>query len=403
MSKLPELSQWSATVSSRFPALSKPQAMGLALWSFGMIFVRSCSLSSVAHLLAPLLGHSFNTMRERLRDTYRESNAKSGTHRAQLDVSLCWAPWLAWVLEGWTERKLAIALDATSLGERFVVLAVSVVYRGCAVPVAWKIVKANEKHPWKPEWEALLKQFQGLLPANWMVIVLADRGLYAKWLFEAIVDLKWHPFLRVNIGGSFRPQGLNHWRPFSDFTPAKGCQWQGSGTVFCGKQSQLDCTLLAYWGDAYQDPWLVLTDLAPESANACWYGLRAWIEQGFKRTKRGGWQWQYTRMEDPARAERLWMAIAIATWWLLSVGGDDEAKTDSLSAIKEPVFSLAGGARRQVKGWRLVGIFLRGWCLIMAALMNHQLIPVKPARPEAWPGPPKISPIGEISDSVAIG
>jgi len=38
------------------------------------------------------------------------------------------------------------------------------------------------------------------------------------------------------------------------------------------------------------------------------------MEQGFKRIKRGGWQWQYTRMTDPARAERLWLAIAIATW-----------------------------------------------------------------------------------------
>jgi hypothetical protein len=33
------------------------------------------------------------------------------------------------------------------------------------------------------------------------VIVLADRGLYAKWLFEAIVELNWHPFLRVNTQG----------------------------------------------------------------------------------------------------------------------------------------------------------------------------------------------------------
>jgi hypothetical protein len=30
-------------------------------------------------------------------------------------------------------------------------------------------------------------------------------------------------------------------------------------------------------------------------------------------TERGGWQWQYTRMEDPARAERLWLALALAT------------------------------------------------------------------------------------------
>ena len=174
---------------------------------------------------------------------------------------------------------MAIAMDATSLGDRFVVLAISVVYRGCAVPVAWKVLKAEEKHAWKPEWQALLKRFQGLLPEGWTVIVLADRGLYAKWLFEAIVELKWHPFLRVNTGGLFRREGWYHWQPFSGLVPAKGRRWQGRGTAFRGKDSQLRCTLLGYWGEEHQDPWLVLTDLAPECADACWYGLRAWIER----------------------------------------------------------------------------------------------------------------------------
>ena len=63
--------------------------------------------------------------------------------------------------------------------------------------------------------------------------------------------------------------------------------------------------MLAYWSEGHRDPWLVLTDLSPEVADACWYGLRAWIEPGFKKIKRGGWQWHATRMTDPRRAERL--------------------------------------------------------------------------------------------------
>jgi len=127
----------------RFPSISNPQAMCLALWSFGMIIARSCSLTAVADLLAPLLGQSFNTMRERLRDTYREADAKAGDRRAELDVALCRAPWLAWILDGWEGEQLAIAADATNLGCRFVALVISVVYRGCAVPVAWKILKGG--------------------------------------------------------------------------------------------------------------------------------------------------------------------------------------------------------------------------------------------------------------------
>lgn len=383
MSRHPELYQWIDTVVMRFPALSKPQAVGLALWSFGMVIARSCSLTAVADVLAPLLGQSYNTLRERLRDTYREADAKAGEQRVELNVTECWAPWLAWLLEGWSGRQLAIAIDATSLSNRFVVLVISIVYRGCAVPVAWKVLKAEEKHAWKPEWLALLKRFQGLLPKNWMVIVLADRGLYAKWLFAAIVELKWHPFLRVNSQNWFRPEGYFHWQPFFCFVPAKGFRWQGRGTAFKGKKSQLRCTLLGYWGEAYQDPWFVLTDLAPECADACWYGLRSWIEQGFKRSKRSGWQWQHTRMADPRRAERLWMAMAIATWWLLSVGAEAEAESDTPLAINEPL--APGAARRRGKRWRIVGIFLHGLSLIIAALLNHQLLPVKPGRPEAWP------------------
>jgi hypothetical protein len=248
MSRHPGLYQWIDTIVMRFPSFSKPQALGLALWSFGMVIARSCSLTAVADVLAPLMGQSYNTLRERLSDTYRDAGAKAGEQRAELDINECYAPLLAWLLDGWSGQQMAIAMDATSLGDCFVVLAISVVYRGCAVPVAWKVLKAEEKHGWKPEWQALLKRFQGLVPKDWTVIVLADRGLYAKWLFEAIVELKWHPFLRVNTGGLFWPDTWYHWQPFSGLVPAKGRRWQGRRTAFRGKKSQLRCMLLGLLG-----------------------------------------------------------------------------------------------------------------------------------------------------------
>jgi len=92
MSRHPQLYQWIDTVVMHFPSLSKPQPLGLALWSFGMVIARSCSLTAVVDVLAPLMGQSYNTLRERLRDTYREAGAKAGEHRSELDVTECWAP-----------------------------------------------------------------------------------------------------------------------------------------------------------------------------------------------------------------------------------------------------------------------------------------------------------------------
>ena len=261
--------------------------MGLALWSLGMILVRSCSLTAITDWWSAQGGQPCNTVRERLRDTYREASAKAGAHRRQLDVATCWGPWLNGVLEGWVSTRLAVALDATTLGARFVILTISVVYRGCAVPIRWKLLLAGVKHPWKPEWEGLLNALRGRVPATWTVIVLADRGLYAKWLFEAITHLGWHPLPRVNLGGSFRPEGWYHWRSLRYFVPAVGRCWAGRGTAFTHPKPRLPCTLLARWEAGHADPWLILTDLPPHAAEACGYGLRAWIEQGFKKIKRG--------------------------------------------------------------------------------------------------------------------
>jgi len=44
---------------------------------------RSCALTSVASLLAELVGRKEAAMRERLRDLYREASAKKGEKRAE--------------------------------------------------------------------------------------------------------------------------------------------------------------------------------------------------------------------------------------------------------------------------------------------------------------------------------
>lgn len=163
------------------------------------------------------------------------------------------------------------------------------------------------------------------------------------------------------------------------------------------EKNRLDCTLLAYWGAGHREPWLLLTDCPPQAAEACWYGLRAWIEQGFKKIKGGGWQWHYTRMTDPDRAARLWLALALATWWVLAVGGEAEAH---LPAATFP--SVPGSPRQQGRRWRLVGIFRQGWSLIVVALFNHEPLPLGHGCPEPWPAgpilpdsPPLPVPVGE--------
>jgi len=130
---------------------------------------------------------------------------------------------------------------------------------------------------------------------------------------------------------------------------------------------------------------LILTDLPPETSTACWYGLRAWIEQGFKITKRAGWQWQRTHMTKPERAARLWLAVAVATLWLLSVGGAAE-ETIPASTVPDVTALVPQPPRmRRATRLRLVRVFRRGWNLILVALLAQALLPVGRFVPEPWP------------------
>jgi len=377
--------QWTEVVTTHMPHLSKPQAAVLALWSLGRVLARSCALPAVSLFLAEGLERKPNTVRQQMREWCYEAKAKRGGPRQELVVERCFAPLLAWVLSWWEGNQLALAVDATTLGDRFVVWVVSVVYRGCAIPVAWTVLPATEKHAWRGEWLRMLCQVRAVVPRRFFVIVLADRGLYARWLFERIVHLGWHPVLRINTGGTFRPAASAHYQPLRELVPQPGTQWVGTGTAFQGPRRRLNCTLLARWDDGYADPWLLLTDLAPSAGEACWYGLRAWIEQGFKLTKRGGWQWQRTRMTDPQRAARLWLAVAVATLWLLSVGGRTEETIPASTLL--PLASADGppSRPRQATQLRLVSVFRQGWITLLVALFNQRRLPLGCFIPEPWP------------------
>ncbi len=407
------LDSWTREVVSAFPCLSRPQASVLALYSFGAMLADRCGLSSVALMLVRVLGVGYSTIRSRLQEFYQPASAKSGTQRRELDPTVCFSHLLAWALKGWPSNQLAFALDATSLGDRFTVLSISILYRGSACPVAWKVMQANVPHPWKPEWIALLRLVQPLVPTGWNVIVATDRGLYARWLFQEIVAAGWHPLMRINRLSKFRRNGSRSSVPVTAFVSKPGRRWKGRGLAFPRRpRRRLDCTLFACWEVGYEEPWFVLTDLEPDKSDVLWYAMRAWIEHGFKLLKSQGWQWQRSRMTDPERASRLWLVLAVATRYVLAIGGEADA-SDAMDQTRPlPPFAFATKRasgqiadrptkarrddhrrvpsrttpRKRASGTkeRLMSVFRQGMAVFMGILIAGHALPKPQWKPEPW-------------------
>jgi len=386
-----QLDQWVVTVAEHLPQLSKPQATVLALWSFGMAVVKSCALTAIMLFLANLLRVKENTMRQRLREWCYSREDKRGKKRVDIEVQSCFPFLMRWVMDWWQGTQVAIALDATALSLNFTVLSISVVYRSCAIPVAWTITKGNAKGEWNRHWFRMLQLIRPSIPGHYTVIVLTDRGLYSPKLFRHIHTMGWHPFMRINACGTFRPAGERCFLPIQSFAREPGQCWRVTGIAF--KSSRIPATLLAYWAEGMEEAWFILTDLPTEACDAWWYGMRAWIEQGFRTIKRGGWQWHQTRMKDPRRAQRLWLAVSVATLWLVSVGGEAEVNADIpewvmpdiVDFLVQPTRKCRKRRMRKATMLRLVSIFRRGWITILVSLIRHDPLPLGRFIPEPWP------------------
>ena len=112
--------------------------------------------------------------------------------------------------------------------------------------------------------------------------------------------------------------------------------------------------------------------------------MRSWIECGFRHTKRAGWQWNQTRMTDPDRAARHWLALAVATLWVVSVGGDVDAHLPASTLDPLPPEQPR---RRSNSRPRLLSCFRLGIFAILMALIKHLPLPLGSFRPNYGPFP----------------
>jgi|SRR5579884_920547 len=420
------LERWTALLRQRFPTFSKPQAKGLALWSIGIVLAKASSLHAVTLALALWLGLNELSLHKRLQEWYLEASAKKGhgtgargRHRRDWQPRSQSPYLLRWILEGWPNRQLVLALDPTNFGDRFTVLAVSVLYRSCAVPVAWTVLEGGEPGAWEPHWERMPSDLAAMVPPGWQVLVTTDRGLYSPRLFRCLRGLHWHPFLRLRAQGFYRPDGGLKWLGLAELRPEEGQTQACPAALFKNEEGRLECTLVAYQGEGYAEPWLIATDLDPDVARAAWYGLRGWIEQGFKRVKGEGWKLPRTRMEDCGRLERLWLAVAVATLWVLEVGGEAEVEGPSRGKGKAkqagedvpqlPELCAAEEANGERQGEGVQGgakadepkrrwaVFGRGWHLLRNALAVGVVL-LGSWHPEPWPE----HPVGGLPPTPAV-
>ncbi len=308
MSQRKTLYQWAEQLAHQLAHLSKPQAFVLAAFSLGVALAKSCTLSSVAQALAQL-GKPDSVERRLQRFLSNQ----------RLDWQLGCQALSAWVLSSLNSQGLIVLLvDETSLKDHLRVMVVSLAYRGRAIPLAWWCYPDSCWPMGQVELiTTLLSWVAKGVPKTCNVLVEADRGIgCSPELLKAIGEFGYYYLMRVQRQVRLI---LDDGREvaFSSLVPKAGSRFGGWVYAF-KKAGWLRCWAVGCWKARQDEPWLLVTNYP--AAQGSWYGQRMWQEEAFKDFKSNGWEWQRSHVWQAAHANVLWLVMALAYVWVMSLG-----------------------------------------------------------------------------------
>jgi len=321
MSAHPIVHDWRTCVAQQLlPNLHGHQANALADFSYAAALAGHCQ----AGRLAPCVPTDAAPASSRRRFERLLDNPRLQPRLAQRALARA-------LLQHWDGCTLLLLLDETPKANDLRVLSVRAGYGRRAVPLAAVCYRPHAlPRPLPALVRGLLRQVRGCLPQRARVVLLADRGLCWPLLVDWCAAHGWHYVLRLQGQTKVRfPDGTE--RAARDLAPRPGRRWLGEAAVF-KKAGWRGANVVATWQRGRQEPWLLLTDQRASLRHCRTYGKRMWQEESFRDDKSAGFHWEESRVNDPSRAARLLLVLALALVLATSQG----------SAV------LKGGSRRRL-------------------------------------------------------
>lgn len=219
-------------------------------------------------------------------------------------------------------ERMYVALDTSVLSYGYVLIRTSLVYRGRALPIAWRVLKHNSASVSYDDYAIVLQQTQDALPPEMVIVLLADRGFLHRKLVLFARKAGWHYRLRA------KASTMVHLRDRRVASMGQLRPPKGAAHFYHNVQVLDDDIGLTYLALATPvpakgkkvDPWYVISDEPTEVTTLDEYGLRFDIEENFLDDKSNGFQVEASKLDDASAISRLFLILAVATLHCTSVG-----------------------------------------------------------------------------------
>ena len=249
----------------------------------------------------------------------RELKFRRWLQNAKLDARSLYAPFITGALSHWKRPTIHVALDATSVNDRLVVVRTALIYRQRALPLAWRVFQRKSVMLAFEQYADVIRYTATLLPTDATVTLLGDRGFRDIRLMQLARDLGWHFRLRLAENEYFST-GKHDPVPLSSVALI-ATQPRFLQNARLTQQAYGPVHLALIWdGDPTHDPWRLASDQHTGQHTLIEYARRMGIEFGFLDDKSAGFQLEDTELLHAGRLNRLLTILALCSLCLLSMG-----------------------------------------------------------------------------------
>lgn len=212
---------------------------------------------------------------------------------------------------------LVLVIDGSEVGRNCLALMVSVIYKGRALPVVWKVVEGNKGHFPEQSHLELLAQVKTIVPPEAEVIWLGDGEFDGLQFQAAIQQADWHYVFRTAHNRLLCEQ--DEWFQLNELELQPG-DWLELTEVGFTQQAYGPVLVVAWWAADYKEPLYLVSNFELGQEACFWYRKRFRIETFFSDQKSRGFQLHKSHLADPDRLSRLLIATCLAYLWLVYLG-----------------------------------------------------------------------------------
>jgi hypothetical protein len=228
-------------------------------------------------------------------------------------------PYAAMLLHHLALETLVLVMDGSGVGRGCCALLMHVLYKGRALPLAWRVRQCPKGHCPEDLHIALVELVLELIPAGTQVVCVGDGEFDGITLQETLHEAGWWYACRTSKG---------HTATWDDetFSVAElgACSKPGRlielKEVAVTRAAYGPVMLLCCWAQGHAEPLYVVSNMSSAEEAMDYYAKRFRIEAFFSDQKSRGFNIQKSHLPDPQRLSRLLIASCLAYIWIVYLG-----------------------------------------------------------------------------------